>query len=177
MRYKFAYVNEQYTGGGIYIYTGMLANQDIWFIADDDWNVRFVDDDPDEDMASGSSDRTGDVEWQEKHIICDLTEKSALAFMECIFMTILDGSPNDIEFQERLSQLRSVMHDRIYKEESKPYREWFNFVSQCIDNMEDDDEFTITFRGRTIKYGLSPASYDGIGTFINNILDDIRGEY
>ena len=76
---KFKSVEPNYTGGGIYVFTGQV--DDNYFVADSpNFDVRLLNDDPNAEAEEDWFDTNVEsVEWQEEHLVKDLTEWAACA--------------------------------------------------------------------------------------------------
>ena len=77
MKSKIRRVDANYTGGGIYVYSGELENG-TFFLFSDDWgafeHVLFLDTDPD------STEDSEFFEWQEEHKVGELSGSNAKTF-------------------------------------------------------------------------------------------------
>ena len=87
----FKYVTPVYTGGGIYVVTGMLESGE-GFLADADWfDVRLLDVDP---ATADWDEELFYDDWQSKHLIRDLQDDEALRFCDKMFSWILANKPD-----------------------------------------------------------------------------------
>lgn len=103
---RFISVDPEYTGGGIYVFTGHLADGN-YFMADTSfYDVRIVNEAPNipDDMSNEESwekygvardeDAWASVEWQEEHLVKDLTPDEAVAFFKEMFKWIEVNKPD-----------------------------------------------------------------------------------
>ena len=100
------YVTPNYTGGGIYVYTGKLKDGN-YFIADDTYfgkegdtfspfDIRVVDTDPDKvytDEDGYEYTLLDDIYYQEQHFIEDIEEDDAKEFTKMILQWVIDNKP------------------------------------------------------------------------------------
>lgn len=100
------YVTPNYTGGGIYVYTGKLSNNNYFiatdssFMVEDDYvspfDVRIVNKDPDKTYKDDEGyDYTllDDVTYQDEYLVKDLDENEALKFTIDILKWIIEHKP------------------------------------------------------------------------------------
>lgn len=96
---EFISVEPCYTGGGVYIFTGQLADGN-YFMADTSFfDVRIVNEDPDApthmDYDGTVSERNIDsVEWQEEHLVEDLNPTETVAFFRQMLKWVQENEPN-----------------------------------------------------------------------------------
>lgn len=91
---KFVRVNPEYTGGGIYVFTGELANGN-YFMADTSfYDVRVLDADPNLPLEESEEDAWASVEWQEEHLVEDLEPKRAKAFFIAMLKWVMNHEPS-----------------------------------------------------------------------------------
>ena len=100
------YVTPNYTGGGIYVYTGKLKDGN-YFIADDTYfgkegdtfspfDIRVVDTDPDKvytDEDGLEYTLLDDIYYQEQHFVEDIEEDDAKEFTKMILQWVIDNKP------------------------------------------------------------------------------------
>lgn len=83
---KFISVDPEYTGGGIYLFTGRLTDGNYFMADTANYDVRVLNADPNEPTgmdALGITERNIDsVEWQEEHLVKDLAPDEAVAFFK-----------------------------------------------------------------------------------------------
>lgn len=95
---KFVSVDPEYTGGGIYLFTGKLADGDYFMADTANYDVRVLNADPNEPTgmdALGITERNIDsVEWQEEHLVKDLTPDEAVAFFKEMLKWVEDNDPS-----------------------------------------------------------------------------------
>ena len=87
--YDIKYATADYTGGGIYRYTGSVGDG-LYFMAATDWDdyVIILDADPDKDP-----DAAGYDEWQNSHRWTEFTGRDAEDFMCRVFDWIIKNTP------------------------------------------------------------------------------------
>lgn len=117
VNYKFVSVTPDYTGGGIYVFTGKLSNGN-YFMADTGfYDVRILDDDPDaetgEVMYLDIMERNIDsVEWQEAHLVKDLKEDECVEFFLQMFKWVEANKPEGNysmgEFKYYIDELKGL---------------------------------------------------------------------
>lgn len=103
---RFTNIETDYTGGGIYVFTGKLDNGN-YFLADTSfYDVRILDADPsipvdmpaDEALSTygitSDEDAWASVDWQEEHLVEDLAPERAKAFMIELLKWIKAHGPN-----------------------------------------------------------------------------------
>lgn len=104
--YEIEYVVPNYTGGGIYVYTGKLKDGN-YFIADDTYfgkegdtfspfDIRVVDTDPDKvytDEDGYEYTLLDDTYYQEQHFVEDIEEDNAKEFTKMILQWVIDNKP------------------------------------------------------------------------------------
>lgn len=66
-RTRFTSVSPCYTGGGVYVFTGSLANGSYFIATNDMHDIRELNEDPDQ----YDFEETLQAEWQEKHLLKD----------------------------------------------------------------------------------------------------------
>lgn len=83
----------EYTGGGIWVFTGKL-DDGTFFMADGfEYDIRIVNEDPDEVEDGGA----WYVEWQEEHLVRDLdTESQGPSFIVDIIEWIRANAPEEM---------------------------------------------------------------------------------
>lgn len=87
MRYVIESAMADYTGGGIYLYTGKLSYGN-YFLTSDDWDcIEIVNEDPDLDDESFST------EWIEKHYVETLTGDGYEYFWNTMLNKIITDRP------------------------------------------------------------------------------------
>lgn len=104
-------VKPNYTGGGIYLYTGKLSNGS-YFMASDDYfydngyfDVLIVNADPDLAVDENQEDIAWFPDWQEEHLVKYLDEDEARNFTKRILNWIITNKPNenyDVKDMERM---------------------------------------------------------------------------
>lgn len=95
---KFVSVEPEYTGGGIYLFTGRLADGNYFMADTANYDVRVLTEDPNEPTgmdALGITERNIDsVEWQEEHLVKDLNPDEAVAFFKEMLKWVEDNDPS-----------------------------------------------------------------------------------
>ncbi|MBQ1296628.1 MAG: hypothetical protein IIY21_21470 [Clostridiales bacterium] len=95
---KFVSVDPEYTGGGIYVFTGKLADGNFFMADTANYDVRILTEDPNEPTGEdclGIIERNIDsVEWQEEHLVKDLVPDEAVAFFKEILKWVEDHKPD-----------------------------------------------------------------------------------
>ncbi len=95
---RFISVEPEYTGGGIYLFTGKLTDGNFFMADTANYDVRVLTEDPDEPTgmdALGITERNIDsVEWQEEHLVKDLTPAEAVAFFKEMLKWVEDNDPS-----------------------------------------------------------------------------------
>lgn len=95
---KFVSVEPEYTGGGIYLFTGRLADGNFFMADTANYDVRVLNADPNEPTgmdALGITERNIDsVEWQEEHLVKDLTPDEAVEFFKEMLKWVEDNDPS-----------------------------------------------------------------------------------
>lgn len=95
---KFVSVDPEYTGGGIYVFTGKLADGNFFMADTANYDVRILTEDPNEPTGEdclGIIERNIDsVEWQEEHLIKDLVPDEAVAFFKEMLKWVEDHKPD-----------------------------------------------------------------------------------
>lgn len=114
MKYSFKKVYPCYSGGGIYLFVGQLAD-DTSFVADGlgfdtrllDTNVFKVDWD----------NELWDADWQESHKVADLDDTKSLEFFEDMLKWIIankpEGNYNTHDMKNLLGVARDILFDPI----------------------------------------------------------------
>lgn len=95
----FISVEPCYTGGGIYVFTGQLADGDFFTADTSFFDVRVLNANPDEPTSIGEDGtvwerRIDSVEWQEEHLVKDLTPAEAVAFFRQMLKWVKENEPN-----------------------------------------------------------------------------------
>lgn len=114
---RFISVEPEYTGGGIYLFTGELTDGNYFMADTANYDVRVLNADPNEPTgmdALGITERNIDsVEWQEEHLVRDLTPDEAVAFFKEMLKWVEDNDPSgnylgsDMDyFKEELETLK-----------------------------------------------------------------------
>lgn len=95
---RFVSVEPEYTGGGIYLFTGRLADGNFFMADTANYDVRVLTEDPNEPTgmdALGITERNIDsVEWQEEHLVKDLTPDEAVAFFKAMLDWVAENDPS-----------------------------------------------------------------------------------
>lgn len=95
---RFVSVEPEYTGGGIYLFTGRLADGNFFMADTANYDVRVLTEDPNEPTgmdALGITERNIDsVEWQEEHLVKDLTPDEAVEFFKEMLKWVEDNNPS-----------------------------------------------------------------------------------
>ena len=95
---RFVSVEPEYTGGGIYLFTGRLADGNFFMADTANYDVRVLTEDPNEPTgmdALGITERNIDsVEWQEEHLVKDLTPDEAVEFFKEMLKWVEDNDPS-----------------------------------------------------------------------------------
>ena len=125
-----------YSGGGIYIYTGKLSDGN-YFTTTSDWDsTLIVDSNPDVEEA-------GYEDWQRDHLVKELTGNDHKTFMNQFYNKIISDSPEGNYQIEDLKHLKNKLN-----ESEETVREEDNY-KLIEDNY--DDYFAITPRGFKIS--------------------------
>lgn len=114
---RFVSVEPEYTGGGIYVFTGELTDGNYFMADTANYDVRVLNADPNEPTgmdALGITERNIDsVEWQEEHLVKDLTPDEAVVFFKEMLKWVEDNDPSgnylgsDMDyFKEELETLK-----------------------------------------------------------------------
>lgn len=95
---RFVSVEPEYTGGGIYLFTGRLTDGNYFMADTANYDVRVLNADPNEPTgmdALGITERNIDsVEWQEEHLVNDLKPDEAVAFFKEMLKWVEDNDPS-----------------------------------------------------------------------------------
>lgn len=95
---RFVSVEPEYTGGGIYLFTGRLTDGSYFMADTANYDVRVLNADPNEPTgmdALGITERNIDsVEWQEEHLVNDLKPDEAVAFFKEMLKWVEDNDPS-----------------------------------------------------------------------------------
>ena len=95
---RFVSVEPEYTGGGIYLFTGKLTDGNFFMADTANYDVRVLTEDPNEPTgmdALGITERNIDsVEWQEEHLVKDLTPDEAVEFFKEMLKWVEDNDPS-----------------------------------------------------------------------------------
>ena len=102
---KFISVDPEYTGGGIYVFTGKLTDGNYFMADTANYDVRIVNENPNipDDMSDDEAwekygitrdeDAWASVEWQEEHLVKDLVPDEAVAFFKQMLKWVEDNDP------------------------------------------------------------------------------------
>lgn len=102
---KFISVDPEYTGGGIYVFTGKLTDGNYFMADTANYDVRIVNENPNipDDMSDDEAwekygitrdeDAWASVEWQEEHLVKDLVPDEAIAFFKQMLKWVEDNDP------------------------------------------------------------------------------------
>ena len=132
--YEIEYVVPNYTGGGIYVYTGKLKDGN-YFIADDTYfgkegdtfspfDIRVVDTDPDKvytDEDGLEYTLLDDTYYQEQHFVEDIEEDNAKEFTKMILQWVIDNKPEGNYQIEDMEEYLSIATGIDKVEEAKTY--------------------------------------------------------
>lgn len=100
---RFVSVDPEYTGGGIYVFTGELTDGNFFMADTANYDVRIVNENPciPDDMLDDEAwekygitrdeDAWASVEWQEEHLVKDLTPDEAVAFFKEMLKWVEDN--------------------------------------------------------------------------------------
>lgn len=95
---KFISVDPEYTGGGIYVFTGKLADGNFFMADTANYDVRLLTEDPNEPTGMdtlGIVERNIDsVEWQEEHLVKDLSPDEAVKFFKAMLDWVAENDPS-----------------------------------------------------------------------------------
>lgn len=90
MTYNFVKVEPCYSGGGIYVFIGELANGNHFVASDCCYDVRLLN----ADVFSADWDsELWNEDWEEAHIVADLNETESLSFFEKMLKWIIKNEP------------------------------------------------------------------------------------
>lgn len=115
---RFVSVEPEYTGGGIYLFTGKLTDGNFFMADTANYDVRVLTEDPNEptyirDDGTVWERNIDSVEWQEEHLVKDLTPDEAVAFFKEMLKWVEDNDPSgnylgsDMDyFKEELETLK-----------------------------------------------------------------------
>lgn len=112
-KWNFKYVEEEYTGGGISIFYGQLADGTYFLGVDDMYDVRLLDSDPqvkDENEMYGVY-ISDDPAWQEEHLVRDLnTETESPDFWLALynFCKKNNSITSDYDINRHINELRNL---------------------------------------------------------------------
>lgn len=168
------YVTPNYTGGGIYVYTGKLKGGN-YFIADDTYfgkegdtfspfDIRVVDTDPDKvytDEDGYEYTLLDDTYYQEQHFVEDIEEDNAKEFTKMILQWVIDNKPDGNYQIEDMEEYLDIVLDNDTVEENlneannkinlEPlsndlYKELVNIAELYYEDLdnEEDDTFAGT---------------------------------
>ena len=120
------YATPNYTGGGIYVYTGKLKDGN-YFMASDDWfdkdnpyfTIRIVNENPDEAGDDGYD--AWYEEWQKPRLVRDITDDEAKRFTEQILKWIIKNKPEGNYQVDDMKDLLKVMKPKNIKESVETY--------------------------------------------------------
>ena len=132
-KYQFVKVRPDYTGGGIYVFLGKLKNGQ-WFLADsDNLDVRLID----TDVFKASDDDIWQPDWQEEHLITDLSEDESQLFISAMLNWIEEHKPVG---NYSMGELENLMK-RIKMTPKKISRK-FGVSESCKESFQDiEDDF------------------------------------
>lgn len=122
--YEIEYAVPDYTGGGIYQYTGKLKDNN-YFIADDTncpFNIRILDVDPDivhTDDEGIEYTTFEDVDYQEQHLVEDVDIDNAREMTKAILQWIVNNEPEGNYQMEDIENLLNGVNKTINKKETK----------------------------------------------------------
>ena len=122
--YEIEYAVPDYTGGGIYQYTGKLKDNN-YFIADDTncpFNIRILDVDPDivhTDDEGIEYTTFEDVDYQEQHLVEDVDTDKAREMTKAILQWIVNNEPEGNYQMEDIENLLNGVNKTINKRETK----------------------------------------------------------
>ena len=168
------YVTPNYTGGGIYVYTGRFKNGN-YFIADDTYfgkegntfspfDIRVVDIDPDKvytDEEGLEYTLLDDMVYQEQHLVEDIEDDNAKEVTKMILQWIIDNKPEGNyqigEMQEYLDIVldKDTVEEKLNEANNKInleplsddlYKELVNIAELYYEDLdnEEDDTFAGT---------------------------------
>lgn len=127
---KFVSVDPEYTGGGIYVFTGELTDGNFFMADTSFYDVRIVDADPSipADMSDDEvwekygitrdEDAWASVEWQEEHLVEDLIPDKAVAFFKEMLKWVKKNKPNGNYCEQDMDFFREDL-ESILKIEDK----------------------------------------------------------
>ena len=120
-RYTFRSVHPEYTGGNIYVFNGRVGKD--WFIAtDDEYSVRLVDANP---ISKDAVEQSGYADWQEQHLIKDLSYKESLKFFKEMLNWVLSKNPRGNYSRDELAS-RAKEVDKLLKDTNESINESVN---------------------------------------------------
>ena len=168
------YVTPNYTGGGIYVYTGKLKDGN-YFIADDTYfgkegdtfspfDIRVVDTDPNKvytDEDGYEYTLLDDTYYQEQHFVEDIEEDNAKEFTKMILQWVIDNKPDgNYQIGEMQEYLDIVLDNNTVEENLNEannkinleplsndlYKELVNIAELYYEDLdnEEDDTFAGT---------------------------------
>lgn len=88
--WKFVNVSPDYTGGGIYVYTGKLSDGTYFFADGDNYYAEILDSDPRDDYEEAFY-----PEWLDEHILRSVVDEEAIAFFESMLKWVIKNKPHD----------------------------------------------------------------------------------
>ena len=102
-------VEPTYTGGGIYDFMGCIDDGTFFLANDAYFDVRLINTNP----FDATYDLTGQVEWQESHLIRDMHEPESKEFFKRILEWVIknkpDGNYQVDDMRRILNRLKEVM--------------------------------------------------------------------
>lgn len=130
---KFISVEPCYTGGGIYVFTGHLADGNYFMASTGFYDVRILNADPNVPIEMSDNeafekygvtrdeDAWASVEWQEEHLVKDLCEKDALNFFGEMLKWIRSNNPSGNYLMSDMDDLIEVLEFKAEADDSEVY--------------------------------------------------------
>ena len=136
MKYTIKSASACYTGGGIYVYHGELDNG-LWFSTCDTWESVLI------CNACPNFEESGYPEWQNAHMVEELTDRDYATFFNAMLRHIIEGKRS---FDGSKNYSVSELEERFVKIDNKEVKPMTLFekssaVGSCIVSFHYDTEY------------------------------------
>ena len=160
------YVEPNYTGGGVYVYTGKLKDGN-YFLGGDDWfdsnnkmfTIRVVNENPDDYEEDCWFD-----DWQQEHLVRDLTEEENKEITKQILHWIIENKPDGNYDIRNMEDMLNIVEPDKLEEATEEIDEHLLDLLRMKERLVYDDSIS------------DDIAYDMMERIDNELINDYKAE-